>query len=704
MNDREPPRSLGRGAGVNKPAWMVAQEREGGGGPTGIPGEDRFPNGGGDGRGGGGDDRDPHGGGSGGGPGRSSPERDQFGRVRDVGRGGDYGGGGGGYRGDERGDRRDGDERHGRRDDFHDGPRGGGGGGRRRDDWRGGGGGRRDDRRGGRDRRGGGNRSGIYFHSYEEERAWLEERRRKRRARKSLFDVEPTPEQAAMDEARAALERDHLLRTGAVYGGILPGVVASSSAGSRMLQPQQTRHARRLYVGNIPDLSEDQVHDFFRDAIRTAVVVDPATNPNADNHRSQYVENDPLLSVYINRDRRFAFLEFKTMEICTACLAFDGIDILGRGKVKIKRPNDYNPSLAPATNAAALPQLDISKLGIVSPSVPDGPNKIFIGGLPYHLTEAQVLELLQAFGTVKAFHLVKTDPTAVTSKGYCFVEYSDPSITQIAVMGLNGMEMGEEKQLSARIASSKDDPTGGALGAPVAVGAVSGAGTVVDGVDVDALLQAALGGAGGAPAATAGAGMGPMGSMMMMQQQQLQQQRQPAAAAMGGMAQYGMNPMASVMQQPQQSQVVVTDPLAVANAAATALGAAFGGVPAASGPGSVLLQQKGQPQAPSSVPSTRILVLLNMVMDEDLATDEEYKMLFEEVQEEARKYGKLISIKIPRPQDGHAPSAVKKIFLEYATNSDAEIAKKALEGRAFGPSVVEASYFSEENYSRNQLS
>jgi len=47
---------------------------------------------------------------------------------------------------------------------------------------------------------------------------------------------------------------------------------------------------------------------------------------------------------------------------------------------------------------------------------------------------------------------------------------------------------------------------------------------------------------------------------------------------------------------------------------------------------------------------------------------------------------------------------VKKIFLEYATNSDAEIAKKALEGRAFGPSVVEASYFSEENYSRNQLS
>ena len=55
-------------------------------------------------------------------------------------------------------------------------------------------------------------------------------------------------------------------------------------------------------------------------------------------------------------------------------------------------------------------------------------------------------------------------------------------------------------------------------------------------------------------------------------------------------------------------------------------------------------------------------------------------------------------------QDGYAPSAVKKIFLEYASSNDAMNAEKELKGRVFGPNVVDASYFSEENYARNDLS
>ena len=89
-------------------------------------------------------------------------------------------------------------------------------------------------------------------------------------------------------------------------------------------------------------------------------------------------------------------------------------------------------------------------MGIVSGSVPDSPNKIFIGSLPYHLIEAQLMELLGSFGSIRAFHLVKADATAVTSKGYCFVEYADPKVTSVAVGGLHGMDMGGGKVLSAR--------------------------------------------------------------------------------------------------------------------------------------------------------------------------------------------------------------------------------------------------------------
>ena len=404
--------------------------------------------------------------------------------------------------------------------------------------------------------------------SWDEEKAWLESRRRKRLSRPNPFDVQPTPEQLAEDEARAAF--------GSLVGGTL------HSANPSTVQPQQTRHARRLYVGNIPDVSEGEVHDFFRDAIRDSIVLD-RNHETYSSHKNQYLENDPIISVYINRERRFAFLEFKTMEITSALLEFDGIDVLGRGKVKIKRPNDYNPALAPALSADTMPRFDTGKLGIVSQTVQDGPNKIFIGGLPYHLLDSQVLELLSAFGAVKAFHLVKNEADAITSKGYCFVEYLDPNVTQIAVMGLNGMDMGGGKMLTAKVADPQTEGGGGS-GLPAGVAAST---NLVDGVDINALLNAAVGGA--API--------------------------------------------------QQQQVVVTDPLAVADAAASALDFAFVG--GASAPA----------QSVTNIPpvgATRILVLLNMVMDEDLKTEEDRKMLEEEVREEAGKYGKLISMKIPR--------------------------------------------------------
>jgi RNA recognition motif-containing protein len=454
---------------------------------------------------------------------------------------------------------------------------------------------------------------------------------------------------------------------------------SSSSSSSSIVQPQQTRHARRLYVGNIPDLSEDEVHAFFRDAIRDSIVLDPESNPNAASQKAQYVDSDPIISVYINRERRFVFLEFKTMEITSACLALDGIDVMGRGKVKVKRPNDYNAALAPLMNASSAPRLDTARLGIVSPTVPDGPNKIFIGGLPYHLQESQVLELMSAFGAVKAFHLVKQDNAAVTSKGYCFVEYSDPNITQVACMGLNGMDMGGGKQLSCRMAATHfsggggvsgmmmhqgavEQQGGGAFGAPVA--ALPAQASVVDGVDVDALLMAALGGVGGMAAPMAGmmpvgivnpppGGMGPMMGGMMMQQ--------PGAGMMmpGIVAQMGMYGMVGAssqqQQQPQMAHptqgMVVADPMAVANAAASALDAAFGGggaaVPMMALPPTpaALVQQI----APAAHAPTRVLVLLNMVADDDLATDEDHKMLGEEVREEVSRYGKLVSMKVPRP-------------------------------------------------------
>lgn len=123
---------------------------------------------------------------------------------------------------------------------------------------------------------------------------------------------------------------------------------------------------------------------------------------------------------------------------------------------------------------------------------------------------------------------------------------------------------------------------------------------------------------------------------------------------------------------PAQSSAPGPSPLDIANAALAAAAGHVGGV----GGG-----------------ATRVLVLSNMVVPEDLATDEDYAGLKEEVQEECAKFGKLLGMQIPRKPGGNIqPSAIQKIFLEYATIEDAQAADGELKGRKFGDNVVKVSF------------
>merc|ERR1712032_1552413 len=95
--------------------------------------------------------------------------------------------------------------------------------------------------------------------------------------------------------------------------------------------------------------------------------------------------------------------------------------------------------------------------------------------------------------------------------------------------------------------------------------------------------------------------------------------------------------------------------LEIANAAQAALDAAFGS-------GGTGQQSNTPPPLLPQQSKTRILVLLNMVSDKDLKTNDEYSGLIEEVEEEVRKFGKLLSMQIPRkPTSTVEASAVGKI-------------------------------------------
>lgn len=259
---------------------------------------------------------------------------------------------------------------------------------------------------------------------------------------------------------------------GASLGG--GGVGGASLGGGMELSAQETRQARRLYVGNLPhDTTDVQIGDFFNRALKASKGVD--------------AEGEPIVSVYINLEKRFAFIETKTIREAAAGLALDGIRFRDMF-LRLRRPNDYEPPLN--GNPRPPDGFNPGILGIVSTQVSDGPNKVFIGGIPYNLTEDQIKGLLQSYGPLAAFNLIK-EPNTGLSKGFAFFEFVDPSVVDAACAGLHGMQVGD-KTLTVRRATNANTAGAGATHASTGTGLATGAGTIALGGGARALSATAL--------------------------------------------------------------------------------------------------------------------------------------------------------------------------------------------------------------------
>jgi RNA recognition motif-containing protein len=88
--------------------------------------------------------------------------------------------------------------------------------------------------------------------------------------------------------------------------------------------------------------------------------------------------------------------------------------------------------------------------------------KIYVGNLPFAITEDDLRQLFEAYGAVSSTAIV-TDKFSGKSRGFGFVEMSDASGAQAAISALNGKDY-KGRALTVNEARSQESRGGGGGG------------------------------------------------------------------------------------------------------------------------------------------------------------------------------------------------------------------------------------------------
>ncbi|HWP58431.1 MAG TPA: RNA-binding protein [Candidatus Acidoferrales bacterium] len=67
-------------------------------------------------------------------------------------------------------------------------------------------------------------------------------------------------------------------------------------------------------------------------------------------------------------------------------------------------------------------------------------NKLYVGGLPYSVTEGELQQIFEAHGTVESARVI-TDKFTGQSRGFGFVEMGSGAEAQAAQQALNGTQL-----------------------------------------------------------------------------------------------------------------------------------------------------------------------------------------------------------------------------------------------------------------------
>ncbi len=100
---------------------------------------------------------------------------------------------------------------------------------------------------------------------------------------------------------------------------------------------------------------------------------------------------------------------------------------------------------------------------------------------------------------------------------------------------------------------------------------------------------------------------------------------------------------------------------------------------------------------------SKVICIKNMCTLKELEDDDEYEDFYDDVMEECKCYAKIISVRIPRPEESENVPGLGKVFVECYTREGAAFAKEHLNGKSFHGRIVEVVFHPEDMFRKGQL-
>jgi splicing factor U2AF subunit len=148
---------------------------------------------------------------------------------------------------------------------------------------------------------------------------------------------------------------------------------------------------------------------------------------------------NPIVSIEKCDEGYYYIFELSTKDDIEILMNMDQTDWRGY-RIRIQKPRrfftDYND-----TQGSNAKKRENKKQSLAMES----DNKLYMGGIPLNAKESEVRELVESFGQLKLFNLVKDPNNDELNRGFCFFEYLDEKVTERALKGLNNIDMGERK-------------------------------------------------------------------------------------------------------------------------------------------------------------------------------------------------------------------------------------------------------------------